>query len=181
MSFIQTRAHGNGFVPQQPASGILLQVEGTAYTDVTGMPFGWGKTFRIATGRGTWFHIGLPSVTQLERSRLYLDQFYVFFTAEVLPGNTFTTQVPEVHAWDGSAQIFRFRPPQPYAGNWSGPREVTDDSGNTFGNTWYPRRRDNGQRFLINTAVGVSLRAGALQEGNITFHSAGANFEDTPE
>lgn len=143
MAFIMTRVHGTAVVAEQPAGGRLVQVDGTPYSDVTGMPFGWGKTFRIATGRGTWFHVPIPSVAQLDDRAMFIDQFFLFFTTE-LRGDAFTTQIADVHAWDGSARIFTFRPPQPYAGDWSNPREVTDSSGFTFGNTWKPRHRDTG-------------------------------------
>lgn len=179
MALIMTRVHGTTVVAQQPAGGRLLQVDGTPYTDVTGMPFGWGKTFRIASGRGTWFHLAIPSVAHLQDRPLFLDQFFVFFSTEIRDGR-FTTQISDVHAWDGSARIFTFRPPQPYAGDWSAPREVTDSSGFTFGNTWLPRRRETLERFPMNTALGISLNAGSILEGNITFHSAGAGFVDAP-
>ncbi len=174
MAFATVRVHGNSVVPEQ-TDGVLQNVDGIGWTDRLGLPRGWGKAFRFNNARGTWFHFSIPTLVNLDGSRLFLDQFYVFFSSDL--GSA--CGVTDVHVWDGSARLWTWRTTQVMAGDWSNPRSVTTSEGGTISNTWSPRRPD-GTRFGFNTAFGISLQAGAVTAGTITFHSAGCNFVDNP-
>ncbi len=183
MPFIMTRAHGNAVVAEHPADGHLLQVNGRPYTDVTGMPTGEGKVFRGASAKDSWFRLPVPTVDWLNEARLYLDDCFVLFDAPFRADGAVSAAVDQIHIWDGSARIFTFNPPNVLAGDWKNPREATNEHGVRFGNGWAPRIRagaQQGQRFFIHTGLGISLHVFWAMEGNITFHSAGARWVDTP-
>jgi hypothetical protein len=177
MPFMMTRTHGNAVVPEFAAGGRLLQVNGNPYSDVIGLAQGWGKTFRLGQAKDNWFHIPIPTITQIESSPMYLDQFYVFFKGEEV-GSSVTGGIDEVHVFDGSARVSMHPSPQIMTGDWSSPREVHDRFGVRISNTWFPRR--DGQRIRFFTGLGISLHAGFILEGNITFFSAGASWVDSP-
>jgi hypothetical protein len=117
-------------------------------------------------------------VTNLDGSVLYLDQFYVFFTSTLDSGRY--AGVDQVDVWDGSARIWTHALPDVMAGDWSNPRSTPPDRfGIVISNTFLPRDAA-GNRFQIFTAVGISLHVSFIVGGNICFHSAGANFVDSP-
>lgn len=178
MPFIMTRVHGHAFVAQR---GLTLDtivdgtggVTGVAVPPDLGVPFGHGRVFSGARGSECWFHVPIPTIAQLEGSPLYLDQFFVFFTCkEGEPGTI--VAIRRVHVWDGSARGSMFDLATPMVGNWSTPRTLGANS-----NTWFPRS-DAGQRIRIFTGLGISLLGTFEGAGIITFHSAGANWVDSP-
>src|SRR5579864_8661714 len=173
MPFAMVRMHGNGVIPEQ-TDGIFQTVGGIGWTDRVRLPQGWGKTFRFNNARGTWFHFAVPTITNLDGARLWLDQFFVFFSSD-LPS---ACGVTDVHVFDGSARVWTWHTNLVMSGDWSNPRSVSTSEGGTISNTWVPRLPD-GTRIGLNTAFGISLQAGAVTAGNITFHSAGCNFVDS--
>jgi len=81
-----------------------------------------------------------------------------------------------LHLYDGSARLAAWTFPT-MEGDSSFPRSTTLPSDETISNTFFPRVHFT-QRLHINTALSISVKAQFWVEGNITFHSAGANWVD---
>lgn len=106
--------HGNAFVSEQLAFNATVRGYGADDTvaDV-GDARGWGRTFR----RSGWYHVALPSLTQVDGSPRYLEEFFIEHI------RTPRMRFDEVHVWDGPRLLWtgppvdavrlRFRPRAP--------------------------------------------------------------------
>ncbi len=174
MPVTSTWIHGNAFVPQDPAAGVLHQVDGRPYTDVIGAHYGWGVTFE-GESRGTWFHVAVPTPAVIDDRPLFLDSFYISF--ESTPAGA---GLREVHAWNGNGRFFNLRQGSStvwMSGDWAeiqtrGPAGVTDR--HVFSNTWSPRK--DGKRLRVHRGLGLSCSVSFSRRSRITFFGAGANW-----
>jgi hypothetical protein len=172
----------------------LLQVRGgtwdsgeasrdVPWSDVNGLPRGWGTTFRgkrafsggLAIGpfdpadpfrhnqKGYWFHFAIPTPVWVASRKSYLSRIYVL--RETSPG----VQVSCVHIYDGLNRIATLAAHDPNAqptGRNGGGDLVEGVSMFTLP-TPYP----------VLWAVGISVAVAFINDGDITFFSAGADFE----
>lgn len=152
-----------------------MKVDGILGTDVSGLARGWGKTYRLAAGKMTWFHFPIP--TTLSGTDQYLFTVAAYWTSDVPPAGGLVG-VDRVHLWDGNKRILADdNPKYPRAGDWSIHRMDTAPDGSKLWNEWVPWRQtpDGPRRFLPQRGLGMSLHVVAQGEGNITFHGAVAH------
>jgi hypothetical protein len=63
--------------------------------------FGWGGDFSLIPGKGSWFHVPLPTPVIVGDVRTTVRRFFVLFLAE-------GCEVRNVHVFDGSAKVHEF-------------------------------------------------------------------------
>ncbi|ADB38697.1 DUF6623 family protein [Spirosoma linguale] len=63
--------------------------------------FGWGADMSLKPGKGSWFHIPIPSPVLVPEGRTKIQRFFLLFDAE---GGS----IRNVHLYDGSAKIQEF-------------------------------------------------------------------------
>lgn len=160
--------HGNQFMPQNggggnaSSPGPLLHVDGVAWTDVLGAPFGWGKTFRGKGGGSVFFHVCIPTPTLRGSGRVRLDEVSFQYIANA------GCHVSAVHAWDGFVGIQHF----------NGLNLTGDRSTSTAPNINVFRPRDpSGGMHLMSFGVGLSIGVTFQSDSNVHFAGAGASFQ----
>lgn len=89
MTFNASWVHGNA-----------LTVESPANLDRVGH-FGWGADMQIKPGKGSWFHIALPTPVILADSGTKLERVFLMF-------KTSSGEIRNVHVYDGSTKIKEF-------------------------------------------------------------------------
>lgn len=100
--------HGNGLTVESP--------ENMARTG----HFGWGADMSVKPGKGSWFHISLPTPVIVSDVRTQLQRVFLLFDAEV-------GSIRNVHVYDGSAKIHEFN-----SLFLKGEHRLTLDAQNTF-------------------------------------------------
>jgi hypothetical protein len=161
LTLFKSFIHGNAIVAEYvggssiTSPGPLNTVAGVYWTDVVGLPQGWGKTYRGKAGEAVWFHAVVPTPTMVSSVRVQLDQVYVFFNARE------GCSLVDLHAWDGIDNILQI-------GNLS----VTGDQSRnpTTGVNAFPILH------TMNFGLNISLHVRFNNEADITFFSAGADF-----
>ena len=148
--------------------------------DIMAKNFGWGKQFIVphvpAAEFICWFHFPVPTPQFMNSSRLFLDSLFFFFNSDK------AVAIDQIHLWDGSARVWEHSMAFMF-GDWKNPRTVRDSEGRVGGNSLNPRQMagtDIGDRIEFHTGMGISLKALVTSAGQITFHSAGAAWVDTP-
>ncbi len=166
MALETTFAHGNVVVPQNAGGGNisspgpLANVNGVAWTDVLGLPFGWGKAFRGKSGNQVWFHGTIPTPVHLESARTLVQDAFFLTSSEA------GAAVTEVHIWDGPDRLAVF----------SG-LHTAGDHAHTLQpgvNAFQPRI--GGALHAMSFGLSISMLVNFSAEANITFHGLGANF-----
>jgi hypothetical protein len=154
-----------------------------AWSDVNGLPRGWGVTYRCAdsraigfggaqttgpydpadpfkyTQKGYWFHVPVPTPVLVAGTRSALRRVFVLWTG------TGDISVAAVHVWDGAARI-----DPPLA---AGPASHGSPDQLINGVTAF----DLPAPHLVKFSIGISFGVWCTQDSDITFHSAGADFE----
>jgi len=150
--------HGNTVVPEVAGPGPFANVDGVAWTDVVGLPRGWGKAWRGRANTFNFFHVSIPTPTFIGTVRPQLDKVYVFFDA-VAPA-----RVENIHVWDGPNRI------------WV--RDGLAVSGNRLGGVqWDQNAWDIANNPQLNYGVGISIGVRFVgADANVTFSTAGADF-----
>jgi hypothetical protein len=175
----RTFVHGNAVFLQLPGGAGLVFTVGSsmanvanhAWTDIVGERQGPGVVFRGNAGNMNFFHVSIPSSSTMpifspqlitggdppEPSHNYfsapLSLISVFFDVTVDSG----VSIEQVFAFDGRALIPGF--PRPPGALLPSATVLPLSSGHS-----------------INAGLGLSFQVAFASQGNITFHSAGAEF-----
>jgi hypothetical protein len=173
-----TWIHGNSAVIQFPGGAGLEftdrsrmdQVEHHAWTDVTGLHRGPGETFRGNGGNANWFHFSIPTpvIVPTPRApggdRTRLETVFVLFQSDPF------VELQEIAAFDGpNALSVAMNRPSGASGRHDGTNGLSDL---VSGITAFPID-DKPEIFW---GLGISVKVGFGQTGNITFTAAGADF-----
>jgi hypothetical protein len=163
------------------------QARDVPWSDVNGLPLGWGTAFRgrraftggiggSTTGpfdpvdpfhysqKGYWFHFAIPTPVMVYNGFSRLLRVFVLWEAssDVEPW--------AVHVWDGPTLVHAFSVTNPPGLNPTGTRGLAD-------------LVDGVSRFELPAphtmlfSVGISIAVAFINDGNITFFSAGADFD----
>lgn len=163
MPTLQITVHGTSVVAEAvgganiSSPGPLLQVNGVPWTDVVGLRQGWGTTFRGKAGTGNWFHFNIP-VHQV-REQGFPQSVKAVTVDFAVQGQV---RVTSVHLWSagaggGGTRIFQ------RDGLAATSRLDLDTSGHLPVSSLHP--------------LGISIGVSFLEEGQITFFSAGATLD----
>lgn len=180
--------HGNAMRPEW-VGDHLQQVQGDrwdgsngniAWSDINGLPRGWGATYRCANSldvgflgaatagpdhpetpfeyslKGYWFHAPIPTPVIVAGARAQLERVFILWTA------TGDLHVAAVHVWDGPTRIAVF----------TGSAQQSADQ-LIPGATQFDLPAPHSVLFGIGVSVGVSC----THDSDVTFHSAGADFD----
>jgi len=79
--------------------GNALTVENPENLDRIGH-FGWGADMSVQAGKGSWFHIPVPSPVIVEDVRMKVQNLFLLFDAEAAGG-----KITRIHVWDGASQV----------------------------------------------------------------------------
>jgi len=180
--------HGNAARPEWVGDKIH-QVHGDrwdqtngdiAWSDINGLPRGWGATYHCTDSRamgfgwsqttgpyhpetpfeytlkGYWFHFPIPTPVLAEGRRASLQRVFVLWT------HTGDLSLAAVHVWDGASRIATL----PANSQASADQLIQ-------GGTQFDLPAPAVIRFGVNISVGVSCTT----DSDVTFYSAGADFE----
>lgn len=181
--------HGNAVRPEWVGDKIH-QVQGDrwdeshggiAWSDINGLPRGWGVTYRCTdsrnigplgaqvvapvdvanpfhgiTSKGYWFHFPIPTPVLVAGSRAQLLRVFVLWTAtgDLVPA--------AVHVWDGPRRIATLE---------AGHQQSSDTL--ILGST----RFDLPAPVPVRFGIGISFGVRCSVDSDVTFHSAGADFD----
>jgi hypothetical protein len=142
--------------------GPLAQVGGVPWTDVLGLPQGFGKTYRGKRGSEVWFHAAVPTPAHLTSQVVVLDDVFVI---ALLGGGA---RLDFLHCWDGGTNIRRID-----GLNLAGDLRGDLVSGR---NSFEVRHIDGSfHRMILGLCVSVHIRF--EQEADVRFDSVGASFQ----
>jgi hypothetical protein len=192
MSLHATWVHGTSVRPQWIADR-LAQVHGDVwdagnvnipYSDYNGSPAGWGTTYRgkrSMTGwlggttvvpdptganpfagslKGYWFHFSIPTPVIVSGVRSALQKAFVMWSTGA------NTQMIAIHLWDGPNRFFTHNF-DPNTGSINHSTDLTENK------TMFTLPTPHSMIFGLGISVGVAF----LQDSDVTFFSAGADFE----
>ena len=180
MPNVRSFIHGNAIVAERVGGGASIgpisagpltaihSSEGPVWwSDITGLPQGWGKTYRGKADQLDWFHAAIPTPSftfppgdgSFHVARL--QTAFIFFNAGE------GCFISDIHFWDGIDAI-QLLQNQNITGNH--PREEVGV------NTFNPLDT-NGAMHPMNAGLGISVGVHFRSEADITFFSAGAEFE----
>jgi hypothetical protein len=160
--------HGNAIVAERvgggniSSPGPLLSPSGVAWSDVVGLPRGWGKTYRGKRNEEVWFHAVIPTPTIVSSREVRLNTVFIFFESEADNRNL----MKEVQVWDGKILVTRI-PNLMSQGDLSMPQVDR--------NVFDPREA-NGALHSMQFGLGISMLIQFNADADITFFSAGADF-----
>lgn len=80
--------------------GTALNVETPQNLDRVGY-FGWGADMAVKPGKGSWFHIPLPTPVIVSEGRTQISTLFLLFDAV-------SGSIRNVHIYDGSSQVQQF-------------------------------------------------------------------------
>ncbi len=89
MAFNASWVHGNDLTVETPTN-----------LDRVGH-FGWGADMQIKLGKGSWFHIALPTPVIVAGVRTKLERVFLMFKAD-------SGDIRNVHVYDGSFKVKEF-------------------------------------------------------------------------
>jgi energy-converting hydrogenase Eha subunit A len=197
MALYANWVHGNAVRPEwihdnlQNVSGQTWEGNNAAvpWTDVNGLPRGWGTTYRgkralvsgfggsLTTGpydvnnpfrysqKGYWFHVPIPTPVIDNGRRASLIRVFTLYNAT--PG----VSLAAVHVYDGVNKIAALAPAFPRPASLpTGARGLIDiqEGVNRF---TLPAPRQ------VFWGIGISLAVTFVNDGDITFFTAGADFD----
>ena len=158
--------HGNAIVPEQAGGGNisspgpLKSVHDIPWTDVLGLPQGFGRSYRGKAGQSVWFHASVPTPVLRQSVRSLLQDVFILF----LTGNG--CAVRSVHVFDGPDRVDAF----------DGLNSAGDFLRTTALRTNAFPPRDGGGLHVMRFGLGISMLVQFDREANIMFASAGATF-----
>lgn len=172
MPFASSWVHGNIVRVGDVVAGSLLQVNNVGYSDIVGLSKGWGTIFRGRDASSIWFNIPIPTPVILPKPnesdrgiRLSLSKVFVFY------GIGRGANILQVQLWDGTNGPLRINPPFP--ANPSDTLLAALIRGEVRNlNAW-----DINPRRAMQFGLGVSVQVNFIEETEITFGPAGADFE----
>jgi len=158
--------HGTAFSPAEAPANGLVNVNNVGWTDVVGMRQGWGTTFQGRAGHSNIFHVAIPSPVITNGVRAKLSKVFVMFKCGEDPygaGPSAAVNLLKVDVWDGPKMIHTF-------GEYllAGEHRYKLDTNNTFKFT---------QPLEVFFGLGLSVLIKFNKDGQVTFASAGADFE----
>jgi hypothetical protein len=173
---VRSFIHGNAIVAERVGGGAvaspgpLTNVQQVPWSDVVGLPQGWGKTYRGRSDQLDWFHAAIPTpgftfptTANPDGGSTYLvaglQRAFIFFNA------TDGCFISDIHFWDG-IDVIQLLQSQHISGNH--PRE--EEGVNTF------NPRDSSGVHSMAAGLGISVGVHFAREADITFFSAGAEF-----
>jgi hypothetical protein len=192
MSLHATWVHGTSVRPQWIADR-LTQVRGDVwdagnvnipYSEFNGSPNGWGITYRgkrsmtgglggttvvpdptganpfAGSQKGYWFHFSIPTPVIESGVRSVLQKAFVLWSAGA------NTQMAAIQLWDGSNRFYTHN----FALNTRGENHSGDLTENK---TMFTLPAPHSMLFGLGISVGVTF----LEDSEITFFSAGADFD----
>ena len=151
--------HGNVVQPENPnALQSIVRI-------------GWGTQIRGKSGAASWFHIAIPTSTELGNRHIQLAAVYLLFKVD-------GASVRNLHVYDGPRKIKAFD------GLPIKPREDLT-TGIVPGNTWAinpPLAISFGVSLAINVQFSAIIDGSATGPLDILFSGAGADFRtETPK
>lgn len=181
--------HGNSVRPEWVGDTLWKVVGGrwdgsvgeVGWSDVNGLPRGWGATYRgkrtLSAGnisfdpanpfsssrKGFWFHFSIPTPVIVSDRRSRLMRVFVLWSA----GEGVTPVA--IHVWDGPNRLETL--------------PVTTGTRGLTGSGGLADLRDGVTRFNLQAprevfwSLGVSVAVAFDRDGDITFVSAGADFD----
>jgi hypothetical protein len=130
--------------------------QGRPWTDIVGLPTGPGKTFRGRGGNDNWFHFSIPTPCWRDGTRAELVMVGLLFTSDT------AVPITGIMLFDGPRAV----PFELPSMNLSG-RHV-DLVGNVNRFDFAPQAMYYG--------LGISVNVRFTQDGQITFHTVGGDF-----
>src|SRR6266511_1680429 len=101
MGLATSFVNGNTVVPQAAGGGAitspgpLLQVDGVPWSDVVGLPRGWGRAYRGKRGEHVWFHASVPTPVRVDGAQVLVQDVFSLFWADA------PCFMSDLHVWDG--------------------------------------------------------------------------------
>jgi hypothetical protein len=144
--------------------GPLTTVSGIPWTDVLGLPQGFGKTFRGKSNQSVWFHAAIPSPALINAQIVVLRD--VMLNVRMDAG----CRIDQIHVWDGGINVARL-------GAAGALRLSGDLTGDFVSNrNRFDVRNADGSYHRIGLGLAVSMLVRFDQEANIRFNAVGASF-----
>jgi hypothetical protein len=171
--------HGNAFAVQFPGGNGLEftngsrmdQVDGHAFTDVTGLHTGPGITYVANGADNNYFHVALPTPVLTPGGRAVLNSVFVLFDS---------TQdyavIDQIWAFDGATPIY----------SWGGDPDngnVVTVSGQHDGSQGLSALQPGSTQFdlpdphAVLWGIGLSVHMTFSRYSRVTFSAAGADFD----
>lgn len=145
-----------------PGPGPFLQIQGCPWSEFLGLCSGYGKSFRGASTKSTWFHAAVPT-PPVEYTRMQLDKVYVFFHAQS------GCIMDQVHVWDGPDRIAIIDT-----------TTTGDNLRNPTNQNSFAIRVEPGSSFhTMNYGLGISMHFRFDTESVVQFASVGSDFLST--
>lgn len=160
-------AHGVSFVAETvgganiASPGPLTNVGGQPWTDVVGLPQGFGKSYRGKPGNNVWFHVPVPTPTLRSSARVRVQDVFVQYSTDA------GVSLASVHVWDGPDPLDTFNL------DGRGDHLRTTVPGE---NSFAPRERPSGALHAMNFGLVICCFVRFISEGNVMFASGGATF-----
>lgn len=142
--------------------GPLTHVNGVPWSDVLGLPQGFGKTYRGKAGSNVWFHAPVPTPVHIVGQLVTIDD--VFLSINLGGGASLIS----LHCWDGGNVINRI----------DGLALTGDLRGSFVGgrNSFDIRNTDGSfHRMVLGLCVCMLIRF--QSESDVRFDSIGASFQ----
>ena len=111
MANIKSFIHANAIVAERVGSETFNFYGGFPYSDIIGLPRGWGKMYLGRTGQNVWFHAAVPSPAVTSSVRVLLDGVFVFFRTHDGSGSSSSSKncyMSNLDVWDGSNLVKQF-------------------------------------------------------------------------
>jgi uncharacterized protein DUF6623 len=159
-------AHGVSFVAETvgganiSSPGPLTNVGGVPWSDVVGLPQGFGRSYRGKWGNNVWFHVAVPTPTLRNSARVRVQDVFVQYSTDA------GVALAAVHVWDGPDRVAMFDL------NGQGDHLRTTVPGV---NSFAPREPGNALH-AMNFGLVISCFVRFTSEGNVMFASGGATF-----
>ena len=144
--------------------GPLTTVSGIPWSDVLGLPQGFGKTFRGKSNQSVWFHAAIPSPALINAQIVVLRD--VMLNLRMDAG----CHIDQIHVWDGGTNVARL-------GAAAALRLSGDLTGDFVSNrNRFDIRNADGSYHRIGLGLAVSMLVRFDQEANVRFNAVGASF-----
>ncbi len=160
-------AHGTAVVAENAGGanisspGPMTNVGGIPWTDVLGLPQGFGKTYRGKSGSSVWFHAPVPTPAQIASQIVVVDDVFIL---ALLGGGA---RLTSIHCWDGGTNINRIDN-----------QSITGDlRGNLVsGRNTFDVRNTDGSFHRMSLGMCVCMLIRFDVEAEVRFESVGASF-----
>lgn len=160
--------HGAAVVAEKAGGGSvtspgpLTQVGGVPWSDVLGLPQGFGKTYRGKRDSQVWFHAAVPTPAQIGSQLAVLNQ--VLIQGLLASG----ARLISLHCWDGGTNINRLNG-----------LNITGDLRGDFvsGRNSFDIRNPDGSFHRMILGLCVCMEIHFDLEADVRFDSIGAAFQ----